>query len=44
MSTRAIYCFTSHDESHYVYVHHDGYPQGAYEKLLKDFPKTWSEE
>ena len=33
MSTRAIYCFTSDNESHYVYVHHDGYPQGAYEKL-----------
>ena len=33
MSTRAVYGFKDQGDTHYVYVHHDGYPTGAAEKF-----------
>lgn len=38
MSTRATYEFTDGDESHTLYIHHDGYPEGAATHL-----KRWRE-
>ena len=33
MSTRAVYGFKDESSTHWVYVHHDGYPTGAAEKF-----------
>ena len=33
MSTRALYGFQDERGTHWVYVHHDGYPSGAAEKF-----------
>lgn len=33
MSTRAIYGFTDGTLTHWVFVHHDGYPSGAAQKF-----------
>ena len=35
MSTRAVYGFKDDRSTHWVYVHHDGYPTGAAEKFQK---------
>ena len=35
MSTRAVYTFKDDRDTHHVYVHHDGYPSGAFEKIQK---------
>ena len=33
MSTRAVYGFKDEHATHWVYVHHDGYPSGAADKF-----------
>ena len=41
MSTRAVYTFIDEDNHHHVYKHHDGYPSGAIEFILKALDKSW---
>ena len=41
MSTRAVYTFIDEDDHHHVYKHHDGYPSGAIEFILKALDKSW---
>jgi hypothetical protein len=42
MSTRAVYTFKDeYDNTHHVYKHHDGYPSGAIEFILKALDKSW---
>jgi hypothetical protein len=41
MSTRACYIFRDEDDTCTVYVHHDGYPEGAAEKFVKALPLAW---
>ena len=43
MSTRALYTFRSEDGSdeHHVYVHHDGYPTGAADKIVAALEFAW---
>jgi len=41
MSTRATYEFKDNHCSHFVYVHHDGYPSGAAEKIKNAIPLAW---
>jgi hypothetical protein len=43
MSTRAMYTFRSADgsEEHHVYVHSDGYPTGAAEKIVAALEYAW---
>ena len=42
MSTRAVYTFKDeYDNTHHVYKHHDGYPSGAVEFILKALDKSW---
>ena len=41
MSTRAVFTFTSGDETYHVYKHHDGYPSGAFEALEMAKGNAW---
>ena len=41
MSTRAVYTFIDYNYHHHVYKHHDGYPSGAIEFILKALDKSW---
>jgi hypothetical protein len=42
MSTRAVYTFKDeYNNIHHVYKHHDGYPSGAIEFILKALDKSW---
>lgn len=47
MSTRACYVFSDKAQpiktfvGHVVYKHHDGYPSGAVEHLVKTLPFSW---
>jgi hypothetical protein len=41
MSTRAVYTFKDSHESHSVYKHHDGYPEGAAEWISRAIPLSW---
>ena len=41
MSTRAVYTFIDDNDHHHVYKHHDGYPSGAIEFILKALDKSW---
>ena len=43
MSTRALYTFRSGDgsEEHHVYVHSDGYPTGAADKIVSALEYAW---
>lgn len=44
MGTRAIYTFKGFGESHHVYIHYDGYPEGAagYFKNALESLKVWT--
>lgn len=42
MSTRAFYQFNDELGNHNVYVHSDGYPSGAYSKIMAAIPLAWS--
>ena len=44
MSTRAVFCFTSHGETHYVYKHFDGYAEGAAAAIQEVFDCSLSWE
>lgn len=41
MSTRATYEFRDAYESHTVYRHHDGYPEGAKQWIEAALPHAW---
>lgn len=44
MGTRAIYTFKGFGESHHVFVHYDGYPEGAadYFRRTLESGKVWT--
>jgi hypothetical protein len=41
MSTRAIYTFVGNSEEHHVYLHHDGYPSGAFLAIQNAMSLAW---
>lgn len=41
MGTRAMYSFTTGNETYHVYKHWDGYPQGAAKFIEKALPYAW---
>lgn len=46
MSTRAVYGFVENKDqggkTHWIYKHHDGYPEGAASHIVKALPFAWT--
>lgn len=41
LSTRAVYTFSDSNDMFHVYKHHDGYPSGAYDSIVRALSYAW---